>query len=211
MAPPGVQWGAVPDRQIVSPLRDRPLPIEHPGTNAIDEEEVEAVTRVLRSRRLFRYAIEPELSEVSAFESELASFIGIRHALAVTSGTAALQVALDALGVGPGMEVIVPAYLWISVVSAVTRGRRHRGRFSNCSRFGVESINLMVGDSIPSSLFQKCVDTCSFRAIELTLFIFEIICDVDNPASVSPLCVFLFCRRWSAARRMGSAWTRLWR
>jgi dTDP-4-amino-4,6-dideoxygalactose transaminase len=76
---------------------------------------------VLRSRGLFRYSVEPGLSEVRAFEGELAAVIGVNHALAVTSGTAALQVALEAMGVRPGIEVIVPAYLWVSVVSTVIR------------------------------------------------------------------------------------------
>jgi 8-amino-3,8-dideoxy-alpha-D-manno-octulosonate transaminase len=56
---------------------------------------------------------------VDQFESEFASFIGVKHALAVSSGTGALQTALSALGVGPGQEIIVPAYMWVSVVAAV--------------------------------------------------------------------------------------------
>jgi dTDP-4-amino-4,6-dideoxygalactose transaminase len=57
--------------------------------------------------------------EAEAFESEFAHWLGIRHAVAVTSGTGALNVALSALGVGPGQEVIVPAYMWVSVAAAV--------------------------------------------------------------------------------------------
>src|SRR5439155_8151249 len=47
--------------------------------------------------------------------------IGSKYALAVTSGTAALEVALGALGVGPGDEVIVPAWSWISCFTAIVR------------------------------------------------------------------------------------------
>jgi 8-amino-3,8-dideoxy-alpha-D-manno-octulosonate transaminase len=57
--------------------------------------------------------------EVGAFESEITHLLGVSHALAVTSGTGALHVALSALGVGPGQEIIVPAYLWVSLVAAV--------------------------------------------------------------------------------------------
>ena len=43
------------------------------------------------------------------FEQEFREFIGITHALAVMSGTAALEIALAACGIGPGDEVIIPA------------------------------------------------------------------------------------------------------
>ena len=85
----------------------------------MDEEEIEAVARVCRSKNLFRYSGYGLRGEVNAFEQELRRFLGLEHVLAVTSGTAALHAALFALGVGPGMEVIVPAYLWVSVVAAV--------------------------------------------------------------------------------------------
>lgn len=101
------------------PVRSQPLPLEFPGIHHMDDEEVEAAVRVVRSRSPFRYYGIDLQGEVAAFESEFASFLGIRHALAVTSGTAALRTALAALGVGPGQEVIIPAYLWVSVAAAV--------------------------------------------------------------------------------------------
>jgi len=85
----------------------------------MNEEEEQAALRVIRSRSLFRYYGLDLQGEVEAFESEIQQFLGVSHALAVTSGTGALHVALSALGVGPGQEVIVPAYLWVSVVAAV--------------------------------------------------------------------------------------------
>jgi 8-amino-3,8-dideoxy-alpha-D-manno-octulosonate transaminase len=102
-----------------APVRTAPLALEFPGIHYMDEEEVTAALRVLRSRSPFRYYGIDLQGEAEAFESEFASFLGIAHALAVTSGTAALHVALAALGVGPGQEVIVPAYMWVSVVAAV--------------------------------------------------------------------------------------------
>jgi 8-amino-3,8-dideoxy-alpha-D-manno-octulosonate transaminase len=101
------------------PTRSQPLPLEFPGVYRIDEQEVEAAARVLRSRSLFRYyGIDPQM-EAESFETEFSAFIGTNHALAVSSGTGALYTALSALGVGPGDEVIVPAYLWVSVIAAV--------------------------------------------------------------------------------------------
>ncbi len=101
------------------PIRTTPLPLEFPGIHHMDEEEVDAAVRVLRAKSLFRYyGIDPQ-NEVEAFENEFASFVGAKHALGVGSGTGALSVALAALGVGPGQEVIIPAYLWVSVAAAV--------------------------------------------------------------------------------------------
>ena len=101
------------------PTRTRPLPLEFPGVHHMDEEEEQAALRVIRSRSLFRYYGVDLQGEVEAFESEFGTFLRVSHALAMTSGTGALQVALAALGVGPGQEIIVPAYLWVSVVAAV--------------------------------------------------------------------------------------------
>ncbi len=83
------------------------------------DEELEAANRIIRSRSLFRYYGANPQGEVSAFETEFAQFLGVEYAVGVSSGTAALHTALSALRVGPGQEVIVPAFLWIAVVAAV--------------------------------------------------------------------------------------------
>jgi dTDP-4-amino-4,6-dideoxygalactose transaminase len=101
------------------PVRRRPLPLEFPGVHFMDEREVEAAVRVLRARSLFRFYGVDLQKETERFEQEFARAVGVRHALAVGSGTGALAVALSALGVAPGQEVIVPAYMWVSVIAAV--------------------------------------------------------------------------------------------
>lgn len=101
------------------PVRTVPLPLEFPGIHYIDEEEIEAAVRLLRSRSLFRYYGIDLQKEVEMFESEFSQFLGVRHTVAVSSGTGALHTALSALGVGPGQEVIIPAYMWVSVLAAV--------------------------------------------------------------------------------------------
>jgi len=102
-----------------APIRRHPLPAEFPGAHAIDSDEEEALLRVLRSKSLYRYhGIDPQW-EATQFEIEFAAFVGVRHAVAVTSGTAALHTALGALAVGSGQEVIIPAYLWVSIAAAV--------------------------------------------------------------------------------------------
>lgn len=57
---------------------------------------------------------------VELFESEFAKFCGVRHAVSCCNGTAALHLALAALGVGPGDEVIVPTLTFVATANAVT-------------------------------------------------------------------------------------------
>jgi dTDP-4-amino-4,6-dideoxygalactose transaminase len=92
----------------------------YPGGMEIGAEEEAAVLEVLRNKRLFRYyGPNPGPSQVEELERAFATHMGARRALAVTSGTAALICGLQGIGVGPGDEVIVPAYTWIASASAV--------------------------------------------------------------------------------------------
>ena len=83
-----------------------------------DERELNAVKRVIEKKKLFRYQVGVE-SECQAFEREFAKHIGVKHALLVTSGTNALIAALCALDIGPGDEVIIPAYTFVATAIAV--------------------------------------------------------------------------------------------
>jgi dTDP-4-amino-4,6-dideoxygalactose transaminase len=86
----------------------------------IGEAEIEAVARVIRNRQLFRYNTQPDGSESETIqlEREWARLIGVRYALAVSTGTASLTTGLVALGVAPGDEVIVPGYTYIATALA---------------------------------------------------------------------------------------------
>lgn len=96
------------------------LPPMYPGGMRIGVEEETAVLEVLRSKRLFRYyGPNPGPSKAAELEQAFATHMGTRHALAVSSGSASLICGLVALGIGPGDEVIVPAYTWIASASAV--------------------------------------------------------------------------------------------
>jgi 3-amino-5-hydroxybenzoate synthase len=80
-----------------------------------DEQEARALQSVLQSRKWWRMAG----GEVDAFEREFASFLDCEHALAVTTGSHALEIALAALGIGFGDEVIVPAFTFAATGTAV--------------------------------------------------------------------------------------------
>lgn len=82
-----------------------------------DATEGEALQRVLAQGPWWRVAG----GEVTAFEKEFAAFHGASRALAVTNGTAALEILLEMLDIGSGDEVIVPAFTFISTSIAVQR------------------------------------------------------------------------------------------
>ena len=93
-----------------------------PGYYMIGEEEEKEVLEVIRSKYLFRYGSEDDPSfkhKVIDLEEAVKSKFGAKNALAVSSGTAALVVALAAAKIGPGDEVIVPGYTFIASMSAV--------------------------------------------------------------------------------------------
>src|SRR6187200_162669 len=72
----------------------------------------EAIERVARSGR---YILGPE---VEAFEEEFARYLGVRHCVGVANGTDALTIALKAVGVGPGDEVVVPSFTFYATAEA---------------------------------------------------------------------------------------------
>ncbi len=85
------------------------------------EDEIAAAEAVLRSGKVNYWTGE----EGRAFEREFAAWCGVRHAVAVANGTVALELALHALDVGPGDEVVVPPRTFLATASAVVmRGAR---------------------------------------------------------------------------------------
>lgn len=97
------------------PIRTEPWFPEYPPFLDRVDQEVAAVERVIRSRLLSaQYG-----SEVEKFERAFAEYIGVKHAVAVSCGTTALQLALAALGVGVADEVIVPAYTFLATATSV--------------------------------------------------------------------------------------------
>jgi len=105
------------------------IPLSSPD---ITEAEIAAVTAVLRTPRL---SLGPQLE---SFERAFAEYTGTAHAVAVSSGTAGLHLAVRALGIGEGDEVIVPSFSFIAVANAV-RYERATPVFADID---AESLNL---------------------------------------------------------------------
>lgn len=104
-----------------APVREAPLPWELPGAYYIDAEEKKLIDQVVDARSPFRFYGLDAQGMVDRLEAEWCSTFGHKHALGVNSGSAALHIALAAFGVGPGDEVLVPGYMWVSCISAIVR------------------------------------------------------------------------------------------
>ena len=101
------------------------------------EEEIQSVLAPLRSGWLVQG---PKVRE---FEQKWSEFTGAKHSIAVTSCTTALELALAALGFGPGDEAIVPAFTWIATANAV----EHLGGKVVFCDIDLETFNLDVADA----------------------------------------------------------------
>ena len=95
--------GGAPIRQVMLPY----------GRQSVDEDDIAAVVEVLQSDWLTTGPM------VDRFEARLAELVGAEEAVVVSSGTAALHAAVDALGVGPGDEVIVPTMTFAASANCV--------------------------------------------------------------------------------------------
>jgi 8-amino-3,8-dideoxy-alpha-D-manno-octulosonate transaminase len=92
------------------------------GAEMIGKEEIKEVLEVLETGILIRYNFDVERKGVfkcREFEEAFAKYCGAKYALGVTSGSSALKVALAAMNVGPGDEVIVPAFTFLATYEAV--------------------------------------------------------------------------------------------
>src|ERR1017187_247076 len=78
--------------------------------------KLETDDRIQRVLAHGHFIMGPEIAEV---EQELAKYVGVKHCLTVSSGTASLEIALRALGVGPGDEVITVPFTWISTAETI--------------------------------------------------------------------------------------------
>src|SRR6478735_1471890 len=82
----------------------------------VGKEEIDALTRVIESRALFRYGIG---SECERFEQRYAEHLGVAHFALAASGSNALAAAMIAAGIGPGDEVLIPAHTYMASATSV--------------------------------------------------------------------------------------------
>ncbi len=102
------------------PVRRTPWPTYDKGAVFIHPDDEQAAFRAVRSHLYFRYDHRPQNeTECGRFEDELCRYFGTRHALAVSSGTAALALSIMGAGVPPGSSVACPGFTFVATPSAI--------------------------------------------------------------------------------------------
>jgi perosamine synthetase len=129
------------------------------------EDEVEAIRAVLESGWL------TQGPRVSAFEEHFAGRHGAAYGIATTSCTTALHLALTALGIGPGDEVIVPSFTWVATANAVLYCGATpvlvdvvRNDFNIDVVAAAAAVTPRTRAVIPVHLFGRCADIDALRA-----------------------------------------------
>ena len=103
------------------PIRTEPLPKELPAAHWMGQEEIDEVVKVLQAKSPFRYYGLDLQHATDRLETAFKERLGREYAVGVNSGTAALHICMAALGVGPGDEVLIQGYMWVSCLSAIVR------------------------------------------------------------------------------------------
>jgi dTDP-4-amino-4,6-dideoxygalactose transaminase len=102
------------------PVRDESWPTYDKGAVFVQPEDELAAFRAIRSKLYFRYDCRAhDETECGRLESELCRYFGSKHALAVTSGTAALALAIMAARIPPGSLIACPAFTFAATPSAI--------------------------------------------------------------------------------------------
>jgi UDP-2-acetamido-2-deoxy-ribo-hexuluronate aminotransferase len=125
----------------------------------LKKEIDEGIQRVLNHGQ---YILGPEVNEL---EEKLAAYVGARHCISVANGTDALQISQMALGIGPGDEVITPAFNYIAAAETIVLLRAKPVYVDiNPSTFNLDSNKLEAAITsrtkaiIPVSLYGQCAD-----------------------------------------------------
>jgi len=141
--------------------QSRNIPIAVP---VIGQAEIDAVSEVLQSGWL------TQGSRVSAFEEQFSNLHGVKHAIAVSSCTTGLHLALAALDVGPGDEVIVPAFTWVATANVVIQcGAKpvfvdvDKDTYNIDPDLVKEAVSSATKAIIPVHLFGHCADMDGIR------------------------------------------------
>ncbi|MFI6508848.1 DegT/DnrJ/EryC1/StrS family aminotransferase [Streptosporangium sp. NPDC050855] len=102
------------------PVRRTPWPTYDKGAVFVHPEDEEAALRAIRSHLYFRYDYRAQHdTECGRFEEDLCRYLGSRHALAVSSGTTAIALAIMAAGIPPGSLIACPGFTFVATPSAI--------------------------------------------------------------------------------------------
>lgn len=157
---------SVPAQTRITPAARIPFFDGAAQTTELMAEFRPALERVIRSQRFILG------EEVAAFEAEIARYIGVRHAVGVSSCTDALTIALLALGIGPGDEVITTPYTFFATTGAILRvGARPVFVDIDAHSFNLDpeharlAINARTRAILPVHLFGQAAEMGALRAL----------------------------------------------
>ncbi len=153
-------------RRIATPTPSIPFFDSAAQTSELMDEIRPAMERVIHSQRFILG------EEVAAFEREIAAYVGVKHAIGVSSGTDALTIALSAFGIGQGDEVITTPYTFFATTGAILRVGA-RPVFADIEREGFNLDPLCVARAItprtrailPVHLFGQAADMGALSAL----------------------------------------------
>lgn len=113
--------GGITAISIQSSSEEKPEPISpgYVGPQYYDAQEKNELSEVIDAGSPFRFWGKNKPRKTADFENEFSKYMGVPYTLALNSGTSALNCAIAGLGIGPGDEVIVPAYSWWSDYTCV--------------------------------------------------------------------------------------------
>ncbi len=149
------------------PAVDEALPGSLQGVTEIGQEEIDAVTAVLKRKTMFRFLNSAEVSESARLEELFRKSLGVKHALALGGGgTGALICGLVGLGVGSGDEVLVPGYTYIATAAA-------------CLSVGAIPILVEVDESLTIDVKDAEKKITPYTKVILPVHMRGAICDMD--------------------------------
>ncbi len=158
-----------------------------PGSELFDEQEIEALAEVIRRKVVHRYAFQAERGGrylVEEFEQAVAQRFGVKRAHAVSSGSAALLVAMRAFGLGPGDEVITTPFTFVASVEAVLEcgAIPVLAEIDESLNLDPSSVEYLVTERtkaiMPVHMFGSCADMDAITSIARKhgLYVFEDAC-----------------------------------
>jgi 8-amino-3,8-dideoxy-alpha-D-manno-octulosonate transaminase len=158
-----------------------------PGFELFDQKEIDAVADVLRRRVVHRYSFQgtrEEIYRVDEFERATAEKYGAKYALGVSSGSAALYVAMKGCGIGPGDEIITTPFTFIASVEAILEcgAVPVLAEIDESLNLDPDSVHGLISDRtkaiMPVHMFGGAADMDAFRTIcdEEGLQLFEDAC-----------------------------------
>jgi perosamine synthetase len=139
------------------------------GKHSLDEEDIQAVVQQLRERTL------TQGEAIAEFEAAVASYVGARYAVAVSSGTAALHIACVAIGMGPGDNMVTSANTFVASANCA----RYVGANAFFSDIDPQTLNMS-----PEDLETRCKKLGKVKAIIPVHFAGRA-CDMDSISRVA--------------------------